>query len=533
MYKGPHVRATFRGSDVVSRGRRKGLCTLSKVIKMCRFCTITKNNGRRGTFEEDLQRCISRGRRSTKHMFIRDVRRSGRWFPERGCILEHQICRFAKMILRDRCSTSYDLASIFRGRRRTLDRWSGNIAKCIGTRPSALRSTFHFGRKSRRIALFFPTCQVRVVRFYQSCSPPPPPPHPPPPRPPPPRSPDPSGHCRTSTASCRSQWALPDLNRDFQVAVGTAGPQPRLPGCSGHCRTSTASSRSQWALPDLNHDFQIAVGTAGPQPRLPDRSGHCRTSTGRMSEKMSDRMSEDMPDRMPERMSERMSEDMPDRMSEDMPERMSEDMSDRMSEDMPDRMPEKMSERMSEDMPDKMSEDMPEDLPDRMPEDMPEHMPEDMPDRMPDRMPEDMSDRMPEDLPVRKCINVMVGIIRSEVIDVVKFKNWKRLAELLCFWCCQVQKMKRSRRIALFWMLSSSENEEVSQNWFILDVVNFEIEEVSQNCFVFDVVTCKHWGSLGELLRVWCCQRWKMRKSRRAAFLMLSTLKNEEVSQNS
>ena len=27
--------------------------------------------------------------------------------------MEHQICRFAKMILRDRCSTSYDLASNF------------------------------------------------------------------------------------------------------------------------------------------------------------------------------------------------------------------------------------------------------------------------------------------------------------------------------------------------------------------------------------------------------------------------------------
>jgi len=40
-------------------------------------------------------------------------------------------------------------------------------------------------------------------------------------------------------------------------------------------------------------------------------------------------------------------------------------------------------------------------------------MPEDMPEDMPDRMPEDMSDRMPEDLPVRKCINVMVGITRS------------------------------------------------------------------------------------------------------------------------
>ena len=55
--------------------------------------------------------------------------------------------------------------------------------------------------------------------------------------------------------------------------------------------------------------------------------------------------------------------------------------------------------------------------------------------------------------------------------------------------------MKKSRRIASFLMLSTSKN-----------------EEVSQNCFVFDVLTLK------------------MRKSRRiASFLMLSTLKNEEV----
>ena len=59
---------------------------------------------------------------------------------------------------------------------------------------------------------------------------------------------------------------------------------------------------------------------------------------------------------------------------------------------------------------------MPDRMPEDMPEDVPEHMPEDMPDRMPDRMPEDISDRMPEDLPVRKCINVMVGITRSKVI---------------------------------------------------------------------------------------------------------------------
>ena len=83
---------------------------------------------------------------------------------------------------------------------------------------------------------------------------------------------------------------------------------------------------------------------------------------------------------------------------------------------MPDRMPEDMSDRVPEDMPDRMPEDLPDRMPEDMPEDMPDHMPEDMPDRMSNRMSEDMSDRMPEDLPVRKCINVMVGITRSKVI---------------------------------------------------------------------------------------------------------------------
>ena len=78
---------------------------------------------------------------SARGMFIRDVRRSGRWFPERGGILEHQIFRFAKMILRDTCSTSYDLASLVCGQRSTLDRRSGKKnAKRIRMR----QSTFHF-----------------------------------------------------------------------------------------------------------------------------------------------------------------------------------------------------------------------------------------------------------------------------------------------------------------------------------------------------------------------------------------------------
>ena len=64
------VRTTFGRSDIVSRGRRKGLWTLAKVSKTWGFCSISKNDGRRGTFEEDLQRCIFRGRRSTRDMFI-------------------------------------------------------------------------------------------------------------------------------------------------------------------------------------------------------------------------------------------------------------------------------------------------------------------------------------------------------------------------------------------------------------------------------------------------------------------------------
>ena len=73
------------------RDRRKGLCTLSKVSKTWGFGSISKNDARRETFEEDLQRCIFRGRRSTRDMFIRAVRRSGRWFPDFGAS-DLQVC---------------------------------------------------------------------------------------------------------------------------------------------------------------------------------------------------------------------------------------------------------------------------------------------------------------------------------------------------------------------------------------------------------------------------------------------------------
>ena len=152
---------------------------------------------------------------------------------------------------------------------------------------------------------FFPTCQVRVVRFYVSCfllvllvllvlvlllllpllvlllllllsslllssprllsssplvvsSPPAP--------------------CRTSTTTIHAQCALPDLNHDHPRPVFPAGPQPRpsTPVCpagpqprpsppSVPCRTSTASIHAQCSLPDLNHDNPRPVFPAGPQ----------------------------------------------------------------------------------------------------------------------------------------------------------------------------------------------------------------------------------------------------------------------------
>ena len=75
---------------------------------------------------------------------------SGRWFPERGCILEHQIFRFAKMTLPDRCSTSYDLASLFRCRQlcTQLSIFKGSLAELLRFWRSQLRTV----RKSRRIA---------------------------------------------------------------------------------------------------------------------------------------------------------------------------------------------------------------------------------------------------------------------------------------------------------------------------------------------------------------------------------------------
>ena len=133
--------------------------------------------------------------------------------------------------------------------------------------------------KSRN-TVFFPTCQVRVVRFYVSCfllvlvllllvllllvllvlllllllaS------------------------LLLSSPRLLSSCFLPDLNHDHPRPVFPAGPQPRpstpsvpcrtsttiIPAqCS--CRTSTTTIHAQCSLPDLNREYPRQVFPAGP-----------------------------------------------------------------------------------------------------------------------------------------------------------------------------------------------------------------------------------------------------------------------------
>ena len=79
------------------------------------------------------------------------------------------MCRFAKVILRDRCSTSYDLASIFRGRGSTLDRWTGKIAKRIGTRLSACTQLSIFEGSLAELFRFLMSSTSKNEEVSQNC----------------------------------------------------------------------------------------------------------------------------------------------------------------------------------------------------------------------------------------------------------------------------------------------------------------------------------------------------------------------------
>ena len=116
---------------------------------------------------------------------------------------------------------------------------------------------------------------MRVVRFYQSCS-------------------SASSSFSSSSASSSSSSTLDHVCINFHVHFRLANSSPTS-ARSGHCWTSTAGFRSEWARLDLNRKVLSAVGTAGPQPGTfraqwapldlnlgpSELSGHCWTSVAR------------------------------------------------------------------------------------------------------------------------------------------------------------------------------------------------------------------------------------------------------------
>ena len=139
--------------------------TLSNVSKTWGFSSISKNDGRRGTFEESLERCIFRGRRNTRDMLIRDVRRSGqgadflrgvafwRWFCVTGAALRmtwHPFFVAGAMLQRHGLENSQN--ALVRGRQlcTQLSTIEGSLAELLRFWCCQLQQL----RKSRRIALF-------------------------------------------------------------------------------------------------------------------------------------------------------------------------------------------------------------------------------------------------------------------------------------------------------------------------------------------------------------------------------------------
>ena len=126
----------------------------------------------------------------------------------------------------------------------------------VGCCESRMAERIHWWTDKWLELCFFPTCQVRVVRFYVSC-----------------------------LLLSSSPLLLLLLNRDPRRTVFSVGPQPRPSTPSVPCRTSTTTIPAQCSLPDLNHDHPRPVFPAGPQPRVSTPSVPCRTSCRKIWDK--------------------------------------------------------------------------------------------------------------------------------------------------------------------------------------------------------------------------------------------------------
>ena len=73
------------------------------------------------------------------------------------------------MILRDRCSTSYDLASLFPGRRSTLDRWSGKNRKTHWYEAVSSALNFPYLKEVSQTCFFLMLSSSKTEEVSQNC----------------------------------------------------------------------------------------------------------------------------------------------------------------------------------------------------------------------------------------------------------------------------------------------------------------------------------------------------------------------------
>ena len=161
---------------------------------------------------------------------------------------------------------------------------------------------------------YFPTCQVRVVRFYQSACPP-------------------AASSSSSSTSCPPRLRLFHLHFRLANLANSSPSSSPTSQLSAHCWTSTCELPSSVCTAGpQTWDLPSSVCTAGTSPgTCPAKCAPLHLNQGPSQLSMHRWTSTwDLPSSVctagPQR---------PDRMPEDMPDRMSH----RMPEDMPDKMP--------------------------------------------------------------------------------------------------------------------------------------------------------------------------------------------------
>ena len=180
------VQSTFGRSDVVLRGRREGLCTLLKVSKMWRFCIISKTMAGVGHLKRIYKDAFSVAGAVQETCSSELLGGQGADFLREVALWSIRSSGLLRWFLRDRCSTSYDLASLFPGRRSTFRQveWKNRRTHWYEAVSSALNFpflkevsrnclffdvvNFEYWRKSRNIASFLTLSSSKIEEVSQN-----------------------------------------------------------------------------------------------------------------------------------------------------------------------------------------------------------------------------------------------------------------------------------------------------------------------------------------------------------------------------